>query len=75
MSEFFYNNVDDEPVTYKIDKNKQKEINETLFQFLRDTGVSSPDDVTSDLDREEAALEMLEKLVELLEIEPSSGEL
>lgn len=75
MSEFFYNNVDDEPMTYTIDKNKQKEINETIFQFLRDTGISTTDDITSDLDREEAALEVLEKIVELLEIEPSSGEL
>lgn len=75
MSEFFYSNVDDEPMTYTIDKNKQKEINETIFQFLRDTGISTTDDITSDLDREEAALEVLEKIVELLEIEPSSGEL
>lgn len=74
MTEFFYTNEEDEPMMYQIDKNKQKELNETLFQYLRESGVSTPKDVTSDLDKEELALELVEKLVEILEIESTDEE-
>ena len=74
MTEFFYTNEEDEPMMYHIDKNKQKELNETLFQYLRESGVSTPKDVTSDLDKEELALELVEKLVEILEIESTDEE-
>lgn len=72
MSEFFYTDENDEPMMYTIDINKQKELNETLFQYLRESGISSPDDVTSDLDKEELAIELVEKLIEILEIEPTT---
>lgn len=74
MTEFFYTNEEDEPMMYQIDKNKQKELNETLFQYLRESGVSTSKDVTSDLDKEELALELVEKLVEILEIESTDEE-
>lgn len=74
MKEFYYNDANDEPKMYTIDADKQNELNETLFQFLRDTGISEADHVTSDLDREEAAMEFVEALIEILEIENTERE-
>lgn len=74
MQEFFYNDGLDEAKMYTIDSDKQNELNETIFQFLRDNGISEADDVTSDLDREEAALEFVESMIEILEIENADRE-
>lgn len=74
MKEFYYNDGSDEPKMFTIDADKQNELNETMFQFLRDTGISEADHVTSDLDREEAAMEFVEAMIEILEIENADRE-
>lgn len=74
MSEFFYLREDDEEVKFEVDEDKSAGVIDLIFEYLRNGKIGEPDDVTSNLDREEAALELVENIVEFLEIEPMENE-
>lgn len=74
MSEFFYLREDDEEVKFKVDEDKSAGVIDLIFEYLRNSKIGESDDVTSNLDREEAALELVENIVEFLEIEPMGHE-
>lgn len=74
MSEFFYLREDDEEVKFEVDEDKSAGVIDLIFEYLRNDKIWEPDDVTSNLDREESALELVENIVEFLEIEPMEYE-
>ena len=74
MSEFFYLREDDEEVKFEVDEDKSAGVIDLIFEYLRNGKIGESDDVTSNLDREEAALDLLENIVEFLEIEPMENE-
>lgn len=74
MNEFFYLREDDEEVKFEVDEDKSAGVIDLIFEYLRNGRIWEPDDVTSNLDREESALELVENIVEFLEIEPMEYE-
>lgn len=68
MQEYVYSSEDDEPMTFTMDEDKLNELVETVFQFLRESGISVSDDVQGSQSNEAESLELVEKIVDLLEI-------
>lgn len=68
MNEYVYTNDEDIEMKFEVDEDKSEEIVDLIFQYLRETGISDPSGVQCDSNNELMALNLVESLVEILDI-------